>query len=494
MATIPSGLFLVDLRQNIVHWNEEAARITGYSAEEVVGRHCSFLEGIECGSGCSLYDPKVPKPLVGSVCRVKARDGRRLFLLKNVDLLRDEKGKVVGGIESFNDITELRQTQLQLEETLRGMEATVRERTAELKTEREWLRKVLDTMADFAFISSEDFTIRYMNLAMIEVMGDHVGEKCFRAFYQRSDVCEDCPMPSLMEGEVVRQERVFIKPQKIYEVIHTPLLFSDGSVQKLSVYRDITERKHHEELLEAANRDLDAFVYTVSHDLRTPLTPIIGYAEFLAEAYRGCLDDRALGLLAKIQDQGRRMVTLMEDLLAFSRVGNLEMPTQPVSTNRVVRQVLQELDALIKSRQSQIKLSDLPSIRIPETQLFQVLANLIGNALRYAGDSGEPIEIGGEHNDGSARIYVRDHGPGVDPEQGEKIFELFYRGTSSKDSAGTGLGLGIVRKIAESFGGRAWVEPTPGGGATFWVDLPDGEQESKDHGHDGPTAAGRNER
>jgi len=481
MTTIPSGLFLVDLRQNIVHWNEEAARITGYSAEEVVGRHCSFLEGIECGSGCSLYDQKVPKPVVGAVCRVKAKDGRRLFLLKNVDLLRNERGEVVGGIESFNDITELRRTQLELEKTLRGTEAAVRERTAELKTEREWLRTVLDTMVDFAYISSDDFTIRYMNLAMIEVVGDRVGEKCFRAFYQRNDICEECPMPSVMEEDVVRQERVFIRPQKIYEVIHTPLRFTDGSVQKLSVYRDITDRKHHEELLEAANRDLDAFVYTVSHDLRTPLTPIIGYAEFLAEAYGDRLDDRALGLLSEIQGQGRRMVSLMEDLLALSRIGNLERPAQTVPTDEVLRQVLREFDALIKSRQSRLEVDTLPPVRIPETLLFQILANLVGNALHYAGHSGQPIEIGGEQNAERSRIYVRDHGPGVDPEQSEKIFELFYRGTSSKDRAGTGLGLGIVRKIAESYRGRAWVEPTPGGGATFWVDLPNGEQESRDH-------------
>ncbi len=409
------------------------------------------------------------------MCRVRAKDGRRIHLLKNVDLLRNEQGEVIGGIESFNDVTEQQEVQRRLQESLRNTEEVVRERTSVLETERQWLLTVLDTMVDFAYICSEDFTIQYMNRAMIEALGDHVGEKCFRAFHRRQDVCGYCPMPHLLQGEVIRQERVFIDPQTTYEVIHTPLGSPDGSVQKLSVFRDITDRKHYEQRLEAANRELDAFVYTVSHDLRTPLTPIIGYAEYLAEQYAGRLDERAVGMLGDIQAQGRRMLSLMEDLLNLSRIGKLEMPSQPVDTDAVLREVLHEFEALVESRPTQIRVEPLPPILMPETLLFQVLANLVGNALRYAGDSGEPIEIGGTRNDQLTKIYVRDHGPGIDPEQREKIFELFYRGATGRKSPGTGLGLGIVRKIAEAFGGRAWMEPTAGGGATFFVEIPDPE-------------------
>lgn len=472
MATVPSGLFLVDRRQVITYWNAEAERITGYRAEEVLGQHCSLLEGIECDSGCRLYDDQVPKPVTSSVCRVRAKDGRRLFLLKNVDELRDERGEVIGGIESFNDVTELQEVQMRLEEALRGTEEIVRHRTAELATEREWLRTVLDTMVDFAYICSEDFTIRYMNRAMIEELGDHVGEKCFSAFYGRRDVCDFCPMDSLLQGEVIRQERVFIEPHRTYEVIHTPLSSPDGSVQKLSVFRDITDRKHYEQLLEAANRELDAFVYTVSHDLRSPLTPIIGYAEYLAEEYAERLDEQALELLGEIKTQGRRMVLLMEDLLTLSRIGKLEVPEQPVDSAEIAQEVVREYGALAASHPSEVRLGELPPVRIPETLLFQVLSNLVGNALRYAGDSGEPIEIGGGQHANTVRIFVRDHGPGIEPQQREKVFELFYRGSAGRGKSGTGLGLGIVRKIAEAYDGRAWTEPTPGGGATFYVEFP----------------------
>lgn len=458
IATIPSGLFLVDTDQVVVYWNAEAERITGYKAEEVVGRHCSLLEGIECGANCRLFDDRVSKPAVGSVCRVRAKDGRLLFLLKNMDVLRDSDSEIVGGIECFNDVTE--------------QEDEVSSRTAELETERQWLRTVLDTMVDFAYICSSDYTIRYMNRAMIDAFGDHVGEKCFAAFHQEETVCESCPLPTLLAGEVVRQEQNFIDPTKTYEVIHTPLKSPDGSTQKLSVFRDITERKCEQERLESVIRELDAFVYTVSHDLRTPLTPIIGYAEFLADQYADRLDKAALNMLMNIQGQGRRMVSLMEDLLTLSRVGRLQTSAQPVSAAEIVEEVLGELASQIDARGVKICVGELPEFRLPETLLFQVVSNLLGNALRYAGKKDDPIEIGGETIMDGVRLFVRDHGPGIPPDQAEQIFELFYRGETSAETSGTGLGLAIVRKIAHSFDGRVWVEQTPGGGATFLVEFP----------------------
>ena len=104
LRTIPSGLFLVDLEQRIVHWNAEAERITGYAAAEVLGQHCSFLSGIPCGRRCGLYDASVHKPIIGTPCSVRTRSGRRIILSKNVDCLRDDAGRIVGGIESFIDI------------------------------------------------------------------------------------------------------------------------------------------------------------------------------------------------------------------------------------------------------------------------------------------------------------------------------------------------------------------------------------------------------
>lgn len=238
---------------------------------------------------------------------------------------------------------------------------------------------------------------------------------------------------------------------------------------------DITDRKQAEEDLKEANRELDAFVYTVSHDLRTPLTPIIGYADFLRENFHDRLDEQALDCLAEISTSGNRMLAVMEDLLTLAQVGQVERPTEPFEIKEVVNEVVRDLDSRLSKAGVVIEVGDLPYLRIPKTLLAQIFDNLIGNAIRYAGREGSPIEIQGERKGELVRFYVRDHGLGIPKEERSHIFEVFYRGATGKKSPGTGVGLATVQKIASLYGGRAWVEDTEGGGSTFWVEMVDDE-------------------
>ncbi len=228
-----------------------------------------------------------------------------------------------------------------------------------------------------------------------------------------------------------------------------------------------------EEELRGANWELEEFVSTVSHDLRTPLTPIIGFAQFLREEYKNQLDEQALDCLTEIETQGNKMIKHMEDLLTLAKVGYLERPEEPVDTNEVVRQVIVELEEKIAESTTDVSLHPLPRVSVPALLLSQVFSNLISNAIRYAGRQGSPIEIGGEYKDNKVRLYVLDHGPGVPEEEREGIFHVFYRGSTSKGVEGTGLGLAIVQKVAHTYGGRAWVDETPGGGCTFRVEFED---------------------
>ncbi|MCK4620994.1 MAG: PAS domain S-box protein [Desulfuromonadales bacterium] len=255
-----------------------------------------------------------------------------------------------------------------------------------------------------------------------------------------------------------------------------PLHDGEGRVVGiLGTFEDITERKRAEKALVEANRELDAFVYTVSHDLRTPLTPIIGYAEVLQETCRDRLDEQSLDCLAEIKSHGRKMLALMEDLLVLAKVGHVQRPTEPVDLNAVVEEALADMGSLIAEAEVVTEKNPLPGLRMPETLLTQIFNNLIGNAVRYAGKEGSPIEIGGERRGDLVRLYVRDHGPGIPQEERSRIFEVFYRGATDKKSPGTGVGLATVQKISRLYGGRAWVEETPGGGSTFWVELMDPE-------------------
>jgi len=248
----------------------------------------------------------------------------------------------------------------------------------------------------------------------------------------------------------------------------------------IGLVQDITERKEAEEALQIAHRELEAFVYTVSHDLRSPLTPIIGYADFLFEHCRDRLSEEELNCLAEISTSGSRMVELMEDLLTLAKVGQVERPDEPLDAGEIVGEVVRGLVLQNRWDGVSVEVCRLPSLYVPRTLVVQIFDNLIGNALRYGCVAGGDIEVGGERHGETVRLYVRDHGPGIPVEERGRIFEVFYRGTTGKDTAGTGIGLATVQKIARLFSGRAWVDETPGGGSTFWVEMVDAPPGSPD--------------
>ena len=472
LETMPSGLFLVDCEQIIVHWNREAERITGYSAEEVVGQHCSFLEGVECGTGCGLYDEDSPeKPVIGNNCRIRGKDGNLIYICKNIDLLRHD-GKIIGGIESFIDTTE----QKTLEEVLRqhseDLETTVLKRTLALEEERTRLRSVLDSMTDLAYIVSTDFRISFINLALRDKVGQVEGELCYRALHNEEAPCNNCPLDKVTAGESVHEERIFSKTGRTYELIHTPLFSSSGDPQKLAVCRDVTDRNEANERLIETNRQLDSFVYTVSHDLRSPLTPIIGFAEFLQNEYRDRLDKQGLDLLAEIESQGNRMLKLMEDLLQLSRVGHIAPPDEPVDTTAIMQKVLNDMASEIAEKQIVISTSPMPKLRIPESLIDEIFSNLLRNALRYGCTKGGTIDILGKEADGQISLQIIDYGPGISDKDKPRVFDVFYRGADVKELPGTGIGLATVQKIVREYSGKIELIDTPGGGCSILLKFP----------------------
>jgi len=464
LQTIPTGLFLVDTDFNIVYWNTEAERITGYRSAEAVGSHCSFLEGIPCKEKCGLYAEDIEKPVIGISCSVQHKNGQRIDLTKNVDLLRDENGQVIGGIEAFVDISRL----VKLEHSLRG---EVEDRTRELELEKAALRSVLDGMTDPVYICDADFRITFTNRAMHDIFGDISGEICYQALHEKSTVCAGCPISEVLSGQVAFRERGLPVTGKTYEIVHSPYPLAEKPTHKLAVFRDITERKAAERRLQQANRELDAFVSTVSHDLRSPLTPLIGFAELLEERSADQLDEIGQESLREIKQTATKMKSLLEDLLTLARVGQLKNPLQLVDVTRVAEDVMLELADKVIERQAKIKIMPLPDIRIPESLLIDLFRNLLANALKYAADQNPHIEINGEAYPDRIRYRVIDHGPGIPPEERDEVFEPFRRGSSSSGQHGSGIGLATVAKIARIYGGSAWVEETPGGGATFVVEV-----------------------
>jgi PAS domain S-box-containing protein len=236
----------------------------------------------------------------------------------------------------------------------------------------------------------------------------------------------------------------------------------------IALVQDISRRKALEEQLLQANRELDAFVHTVSHDLRSPLTPIIGYVQFVQDQYQSVLPPAVHEMLSEVLSQGERMHLMLEDLLALATVGKVESPSLPVSGAEVLKDIMMRFPAG-QPGNDMITAAGLPDMLISKTLYLQILDNLVGNALHYAG--GKPVEVAGERNGSVVRLLVRDHGCGIQDEEKTQIFELFYRGAAGRKVAGTGIGLAIVQKIARLHQGSAWVEDAPGGGSIFIVEL-----------------------
>lgn len=234
--------------------------------------------------------------------------------------------------------------------------------------------------------------------------------------------------------------------------------------------------------LERSNEELQQFAYVASHDLQEPLRTIASFTQLLAKRYEDKLDDKAREFIGFAVDGSKRMQTLINDLLRYSRVGTQGKPPEPVHCDEIVDRVLKSLKRAIDDSGAAITRDLLPVVLADEVQLSQLFQNLLGNAMKFRGMEPLKIHIGAEPAAAGWKIWVRDNGIGIAPEHKDRIFVIFQRLHTKAQYPGTGIGLAICKKIAERHGGRIWLEPTPGGGSTFFFTVSDGilakEQES----------------
>jgi len=240
--------------------------------------------------------------------------------------------------------------------------------------------------------------------------------------------------------------------------------------------REVTERTQQ---LEAANRELEAFSYTISHDLRAPLRAVSGFTSILFEEYADAMPAEARGYLKRVKDSGDHMGQLVDDLLAFSRLGRQAVRTQRVNMRSIVDRALQELSPALDGRQVEVVIGELPDAACDAALVEQVFVNLLSNAFKYSRRREHArVEVGVlEANPIEGPTYfVRDNGAGFDMEYAGKLFGVFQRMHRSEDFEGTGVGLAIVQRIVERHGGRVWAEAKVDAGATFYFTLKGAQQ------------------
>lgn len=224
--------------------------------------------------------------------------------------------------------------------------------------------------------------------------------------------------------------------------------------------------------LEASNKELEAFSYSVSHDLRAPLRAINGFARILLDDYSGSLDEEGKRILHILQDNARNMSKLIDDLLDFSRLQRQELLRSPIPMNDLVSEVYRELSSLEPTGNIRCTIHPLPEIQGDESMIRQVWRNLISNAMKFSMPRDiRIIEIGALKKEGSTIFYVKDNGIGFDMKYAGKIFGVFQRLHSAAEFEGTGVGLALVQRIINRHNGRIWTESEPGSGACFYFTL-----------------------
>jgi PAS domain S-box-containing protein len=346
---------------------------------------------------------------------------------------------------------------------------------------------LINNSADLiCIINSQTFQIEEVNDAVHDRLGYTVTEvKCSSLLDYLSD-----------EGQAkVKQLAKNYQPAFSFETLmftknNEHRFFSWNVVHKHNIWfangRDITRQKKADfeinqlnknlerniAQLQLINKELEAFSYSVSHDLRAPLRSINGYAQMIQEDHAHTFNDEAKRMLNVIRNNAKKMGVLIDDLLSFSRMGRKEIGRLPVDFNKLVEPIVAE-QKLSAPAKTQFTVHPLPNTQGDPALLSQVYINLISNAIKYSANKENPkVEIGAEEKDDEIVYYVKDNGAGFDMKYAHKLFGVFQRLHSNEEYEGTGVGLAIVQRIIVKHGGKVWAEGIPGDGAVFYFSLP----------------------
>ncbi len=472
------AIFSVDVDGLVTGWNPGAERLFGMKAEAVMGRNpwpatrtreeIERREKAQRGERIQPYETEVI-----------TKDGRRVPILTSISQLRDADGVVVGGAIICRDITE----------TKRAQEARLR------------LAAIVESSSDAIIAKDLDGTLLSWNSGAERLYGYADTEVLGRSISllvppERTDEIPEILQRIRIGDRIDHYETVRRRKDGTLvdvSISVSPVYDAGGAIVGASaIARDISERRRTEaeirrlntdlerrvaertaDLL-AVNGELEAFTYSVSHDLRAPLRAIHGFVQLLSQRHATQLDAEALRFLERVSAGTALMSRLIDDLLALSKVGHQRLETQMVSTSDIVRRALEQLAPQLQGRAVELSMGELPECLAEPILLEQVFVNLIGNALKYSRGR-EPARIViGARSDASTMetvFFVRDNGVGFDMRYADKLFGVFQRLHRPQDYEGTGVGLAIVHRIIRRLGGRVWAEAEPDKGASFYFTL-----------------------
>jgi len=359
----------------------------------------------------------------------------------------------------------------------------------DIRQEYQDLNRIFVRMGDGFLVMDKEKRIMFMNQHLVSLYGYQIGKHCYEVFFDASKPCEGCSINDILKNdkEVIRHTRCDRdKFGRWLEMTCIPTtITSDDSQEEntfiLEVIHDITARKKLEDEireknleLKQKNEELENFVYTVSHDLKSPIFSLQGVVSALIEDYADSMDATFREYLEDIRNSAQKMGQLVHDLLNFSRVGRTRNPREEVAAREVIDEAVEQMKFQLNSKGVELYIEeDLPLCYCDKQMIVLALVNLLDNAVKYMGDNPYPsIEIGCRTEGDYQAFYVKDNGIGIDPKYHEKIFEIFQSLGEIKDPKSTGVGLAIVKRVVEVHMGKVWVESEKKKGSTFLFRIP----------------------
>jgi len=364
-----------------------------------------------------------------------------------------------------------------------SLEGQVAERTQALRASEARLRSVTETAHDAIIAADGDGNISYWNPGAAHMFGYAEGDVLGRPLTMlMPERYQEDHRRGIQRYLETAEPRVLGRTVELHgrrkDGAEFPLELSlaaarsEAGISFTGVIRDITERKRIEQALKETNAELEAFSYSVSHDLRAPLRAIHGFARILLEDHGTQLEPEGKRVLGVIDENTRRMGQLIDDLLSFSRLGRKELETARVDMTELVRTIAEEVRRGAGDRPLDITIGPLPPARGDRDMLRQAVMNLLDNAAKFTRRrTPAQIEVGHRADGPETVYYVKDNGAGFDPRYAGKLFGVFQRLHRAEEFEGTGVGLAIVQRIVLRHGGRVWAEGQLDAGATFFFTL-----------------------
>jgi PAS domain S-box-containing protein len=507
-------VFVRDMESRVVFWPRGAEKLYGFTSQETLGVlshdlfHTQFPEPLEVVEK-KLFETGLWE---GELIHRK-RDGSIIVVSSAWVLHRDNQGRPTRILETNIDITARKHAEYglaqQAEELSRQAVELASSREA-LETHKLMLQSVLDSMGEGLVAADEQGKFIIWNPAAVKILGlsaadipSHEWTAHYGLFLEDTVTPfppDQLPLARAIRGEVCTAQ-MFVRNPKLeqgtwIEAGGGPLKDKNGTVRGgVVAFRDITQRKADEREirklnegleqrvaertaeLAAANHELEAFTYSVSHDLRAPLRHIGGFSRMLAEDFSSTMAPEALHHLQRIEDGVHRMGLLIDELLNLARVGRHALKLQTARLNPVIEEVVSLLQPDAEGRTVTWKIAELPPAECDPILIKQVFQNLIANALKFTRPREcAVIEIGHLQENGQSVIFVRDNGVGFNMKYKDKLFGVFQRLHRAEDFEGTGIGLATVQRIIRKHGGRVWTEAELDKGATFYFTLAAAEQ------------------